>query len=350
MNLYIAKLDTLRFYAVAMVIIAHALEIWKWNLNTVFALPFGNSGVLIFFVLSGFLITSILITNNEQSNSKIIQNFYMRRLLRIFPIYYLYLTVMYSFNIDDIQTAGVMPWLYLTNIYMFANDSWLNSHSHLWTLAIEEQFYLVWPFLIVLFAKNRVVIKKILIGLVLFSILMRLTLSLYQIDYWPRIETFTLTNLDALAIGALLAMYYQSSNTQLKQYQYVLIIGGLVSYYLLYCLKIYLNLEATFLALSKVAVNCLAAGIIIYCLFSTQKYGIFHNAVTVYLGKISYGIYLYHNVLLTFHLQILSFFGLELAASLATKVFIAVPMTLLLAMISFHIVEKPLLNLKHKFK
>lgn len=123
----------------------------------IFFIPDGTFGVNMFFVLSGFLITSILLNvrsgTHTDSRSQIIKIFFARRVLRIFPIYYLLLLLLYGLNMGDVVSN---IWYYLTytiNIVYYKTGQ-LNAVSYIWTLAVEEQFYLLWPWLIVFVERN----------------------------------------------------------------------------------------------------------------------------------------------------------------------------------------------------
>src|SRR6185369_11926154 len=123
----------------------------------------GEFGVNMFFVLSGFLITSILLNEKVKNTGKqhftIIKNFFVRRVLRIFPIYYLVILLCclfgYQFVIDNIAYFVT----YTSNLLPYRSGQ-SNVLSHTWSLAVEEQFYIVWPWLIILI--NRKFIKYIL--------------------------------------------------------------------------------------------------------------------------------------------------------------------------------------------
>ena len=111
----------------------------------------GGLGVGLFFVLSGFLITGILLQGRPDGSAsgnrpRFMKQFYVRRFLRIFPIYYL---VLIGITILGSERSEVMPWLftYTTNIYIWDHLTFLR-FSHFWTLAVEEQFYLFWPLLL----------------------------------------------------------------------------------------------------------------------------------------------------------------------------------------------------------
>jgi peptidoglycan/LPS O-acetylase OafA/YrhL len=169
----------------------------------------GWVGVDLFFVLSGFLITGILY--DAKGGAHFFRNFYMRRVLRIFPLYYAFL-VLVLVLLPIVRPAGAIPaetqfwlWTYLSNI-LFARVGWegMPGHTtHLWSLAIEEQFYMLWP-LVVFFASRRRLVQ-ICIGAIVFAELTRLGLHYSAPD---GIAGYALmpARIDALAIGALVAV------------------------------------------------------------------------------------------------------------------------------------------------
>jgi len=156
---YIKQLDSLRAIAVILVIISH----WIPATNVINRIPNGAIGVDIFFVLSGFLISKILF--DQRNNAELlnipkftlVKNFYVRRTLRIFPIYYLTIFVLLLFSKStgtNIQSAFAYFLTYTSNFYFFKIQTWDGMVSHLWSLAVEEQFYLIWPW-IILFSNKK---------------------------------------------------------------------------------------------------------------------------------------------------------------------------------------------------
>ncbi|HET7898547.1 MAG TPA: acyltransferase, partial [Flavisolibacter sp.] len=162
---YIKQLDSLRAIAVILVIITHWFpEGHPLNFYTgVF------NGVDIFFVLSGFLITRILLENRKEAEAlgtsklQITRNFYIRRFLRIFPIYYAYILVLFILGPKTgTHIRENIPYFltYTANFY-FLQHKWEGMLSHLWSLSVEEQFYLLWPWLM-LFLRRTFVLPVIL--------------------------------------------------------------------------------------------------------------------------------------------------------------------------------------------
>ncbi|MEJ0081052.1 MAG: acyltransferase [Puia sp.] len=146
---YLPQLDSFRFFAVFLVIIYH----WLPN-NRINLIPNGYLGVTFFFVLSGFLISSNLLYQKREldkgliSFSKAFKSFYIRRTLRIFPLYFL--VIFLVFAIAPLAFGGHLLWYltYTPNFLVFRMQGWPGMLSHFWSLGVEEQFYLVWPFMI----------------------------------------------------------------------------------------------------------------------------------------------------------------------------------------------------------
>jgi peptidoglycan/LPS O-acetylase OafA/YrhL len=171
------------------------------------ALPLGELGVRLFFVLSGFLITTILlrcralIADGARAAS-VIGRFYLRRSLRIVPAFYALLAVMWFADIPEFRDS--LPWhlSYLSNLYLARLGEWHGSTSHLWSLAVEEQFYLVWPFAVLFLPLRRMnaILAMVVVGAAAFRML----------GVWNGWSPVTILVLpfgaaDSLALGALLA-------------------------------------------------------------------------------------------------------------------------------------------------
>jgi peptidoglycan/LPS O-acetylase OafA/YrhL len=171
---YIKQLDSLRAIAVILVVINH----WVPSSHIINKLPNGAIGVDIFFVLSGFLISKILFDSRNNVDlitipkSVLIKNFYVRRALRIFPIYYLTIFTLLFFSKStgtDIASSFVYFATYTSNFYFFNIKDWDGMISHLWSLAVEEQFYLIWPG-IIFYTKKKYFIY-VISGVILIGIL-----------------------------------------------------------------------------------------------------------------------------------------------------------------------------------
>lgn len=208
---YMPVLDGVRGVAVLLVVIHHIYlrAPISHPVDGVFAWLGHASwtGVDLFFVLSGFLITGILLDARESPTY--FRAFYWRRLVRIFPLYYAFLAVVFlAVPLAIGQPAFGVPaadqwwfWLYLSNFYM--TDAWVAPGlDHLWTLAIEEQFYMVWPAVVYGLGRDR--LRTLCLVLLPAVFLLRVVLSLTGTD-GQEIYVSTWTRFDTLAAGALLA-------------------------------------------------------------------------------------------------------------------------------------------------
>ncbi len=209
----IAPLDGLRGLAILLVMGFHLVEVcgqWRgreWlseGLRVLFR-P-GWSGVDLFFVLSGFLITGILLDSRDSPHY--FRNFYARRTLRIFPLYYAFLAVMMflvapaSGEFDEMRRTQAWYWSYAANWLYAIDNRWSGPATHLWSLAIEEQFYIFWPLLVYLLSRRRVLV--LCACLILGAPCLR-ALFLCSGSRWLMAYAATPCRLDPLAVGALIA-------------------------------------------------------------------------------------------------------------------------------------------------
>ena len=175
---------------------------------------YGSYGVELFFVLSGFLITGILYDTRNKPHY--FRNFYMRRLLRIFPLYYGVLALVFFVaplipllrgpTLDYLVDRQAWAWLYAVNIYIAIQGDWSFSYlEHFWSLAIEEHFYFFWPLVVFLLARRPRTLIAVSLAVSLCAMLSRLIGSLVGLSWWT-IYVLTPFRLDGLALGAFLAV------------------------------------------------------------------------------------------------------------------------------------------------
>jgi peptidoglycan/LPS O-acetylase OafA/YrhL len=250
----------------------------------------GQCGVPLFFVLSGFLITRILLYSKLYPNY--FKQFYMKRVLRIFPLYYLYLII--TFFLLPLLTHHQLPdwsmtwyyYFYLQNIPMTFNLKAADI-PHLWSLAVEEHFYLVWPIIVYFFSDKATV--RIIAGIVLFALLCRIILIHFGIGTYY----FTLTTFDSLALGAFLALNEKYKWLNMKN---MLQIAFITVMPLFLAFPFATGLGNNFVQYFKnpiISIFCM--GLIgLVSMNNYQANYFFKNRFLRYTGKISYGLYVFH--------------------------------------------------------
>ncbi|MEO7356301.1 MAG: acyltransferase [Ignavibacteria bacterium] len=346
---FMPQLDSLRAFAVFFVLVEH----WLYHFEWLKIIPFGMIGVTLFFVLSGFLITQILISSRLNIEAKggtkiqVLKQFYIRRTLRIFPIYYLTLFILYILNVQGIREKFLWFLFYASNIYFYKINDWAGNLSHLWTLAVEEQFYIIWPF-IILFIPKKYLLKSI-IGIIIFGPVFRTYLFIISggTDWGSTfIHILTPSCMDCFGLGALLAYYKVFGNCKnilsSKQALIFLIIN-------IACVVI-----LSFFEENAISVFLFRFNISVICMFIIYKsitgfHGvagkILENPVIMFLGKISYGLYLYHN----FIPIIYAFLGLPPVQNINVNFILQLSILIIISTLSWYLIEKPINSLKKYF-
>ena len=352
---YIPQFDSIRAIAVLLVIFHH----WLPKKSIINFLPNGPLGVNIFFVLSGFLITGILLKDKKQSEdsglnkTSIFKNFYIRRTLRIFPIYYLLLIILWFLNDPDIKEHGCYYFTYTSNILFYSQQFFPTRLSHLWSLAVEEQFYILWPWLIIL------VNKKFLPYLISLFIVIGISSNYIFVNKNWWVAIFTPACFDAFAIGGILSWLtlYRQDVIALIQPKFKWIFSIVIVLFLLDVFNLSFLPRRTSHAL-------LAVTIIYYCLFknnNTIMNFILNNKWLMWIGKISYGVYLYHLFVPELWMWIIKKFTLWNIDLFFNKAMPALikpwwlfiqefSFLMLICFVSWKLIEKPINNLKRKFE
>ncbi len=347
------QMDGLRALAVMGVGCAH------WVNPYPFGFPAG-SGVLLFFVISGFLITGILMdcwTPGEGSSARTmaLRNFYIRRVLRIFPLYYATLAGAFLLNIEPVRQTIYWHVTYVTNFYLFLHHDWHGRISHFWSLAVEEQFYLLWP-VFILFAPRRLLWKSIL-GMVIVAPIFRIGLTMLS-PQEKMVAVLTPSCFDALGIGALLACTMREHHgfcRALKLSRILLLVGfpAFVLTFALYRFGVWPHLTGSIFQTFLVMFYG-------WLVFGTVKG--FHGIgrilswrPMVYLGQISYGLYILHYFAPWFswwllaHLRFSEKQAIIILENPFENIIILMALTLGGAMISWHFFEQPINRLKKYF-
>ncbi len=343
------QLDSLRGLAIAGVIVSHLhFE------SPLLQIGWGRYGVELFFVLSGFLITGILLKAREQvdagrrTGGAAVRQFFIRRVLRIFPIYYLTLAVTAIIGIAPVRETLGWHLLYASNIYFALRGDWNGPISHLWSLAVEEQFYLFWPWLI-LFLPRRWLRLAIVIAVVAGP-LYRLGCVLLGANAIAT-ESLLFGCLDGLGIGSLLA-YLRWDDTLPEWFQRA---GGWIALPLVLFFQsvvIFPQLVQAELVAGRTCravlfgwvVQRAAAG------FRGVPGAMLSFAPLAWLGRISYGLYLFHNFAFDVAQKVLHYgFRIELPPTLAVWRTTMVAGSVLMAAVSWRYFEAPINRFKERF-
>jgi peptidoglycan/LPS O-acetylase OafA/YrhL len=299
---HIKGLDTLRAFAVLFVIIQH----WGppfddrtpiGNFVKCILLPNGADSVYVFFVLSGFLITSILLKakmNDQRSNrGVIVKNFIARRIFRIFPIYYLTLFSLFFFFDHGISENLSYFTTYTLNIKSFNANHFISCFAHSWTLSVEEQFYLFWPWLIIFI--NDKYLKHLFVA----SIIIGMVSTYITLEMTHHIEPFLVTDcLDSFGIGGLYAYICVKGKHRSKFEKMIKVIVPVFFLIRLFWNTCFYLVKPLYgICWAKSVDSIIAIWLIIVIINNrsevVRKY-LLENRFLNFIGKISYGIYIYH--------------------------------------------------------
>jgi peptidoglycan/LPS O-acetylase OafA/YrhL len=344
--MYFKQIDALRCYAALQVIVLHMHYEGGPYLFT--ELLWSVSGVPLFFIISGFLITGILLdrkANSQEGVKASLKVFYIRRALRIFPIYYLTVLVVLVF-VPAYRGNSVYDLFYLSNwrygLLGYFPDSPV---PHFWSLAVEEQFYLIWPLLILLV--NPRYIFHTLAGILIaagvgHAVLYEMGLAFFS--------AATISCLCFLGSGALLAWLWKSKQWIFRRIS-DLFLPLIIIHFAIIAGTFYYPVN--FPDLAKFFFSLLVSTAIV-ARFAIGFEGRIARALTenkavVYLGKISYGLYVYH-LLAIFPLSVFKkIFGAEMIYSHNVEATVKIGLTVIIAALSWQFIEKPINNLKDKF-
>jgi peptidoglycan/LPS O-acetylase OafA/YrhL len=347
---YRPQLDGLRAVAVAAVAWSH------WERPYQFGIPFGT-GVHLFYVLSGFLITGILLNVRERADrTEGLKAFYIRRALRIFPAFYLTLALAWAADIPPVRDTFWWHALYVSNVQVVMSGEWPGAISHFWSLAVEEQFYLAWPWLIV-FAPRRWLGPAILAAIGCGPVF---RYWLATLDYHEALlAVLTPGSLDSLGVGAWLALAARDHDSEPEMasrdpwsaFRRLSLVAGAGWVGLLIWERLATPLPLPLPLLSvKQTLQAIVFGWIVLNAsigFRGIPGRILSAQPVVYVGRISYGVYLAHG----FAGAMLATIGLSSHTMPEPWRFIALAtVTVAVAAASWRFYEAPINRLKAKFR
>ncbi len=363
---YQPELDGLRFYAFVGVFVCHSLPLddqfyrrlhmpmpWMWGAF----IRSGGAGVDLFFALSAFLITSLLLRERETTGGISLRLFYIRRALRIWPLYFLVVALGVVFAHTGSSQSfrwfyyQRLPWYYVGGYLLFVGN-WVYAVfgaaesicAPLWTVSIEEQFYLIWPAIMKGLERRGILIAGILTFLLSTASQVGIVLAGANRNY---IEYGSASRFNSLAVGILLALWAPRLATlPTSRVRLLLLAGGLTAWIGSYSARFTdqpgpASMRAVLVRLTV----SLASGAILWgCLHSRSK--LLTGDWVVRLGKISYGLYMFHFMGIVL-VQTL-FHPVSRPELLGTKA-LAFVVTVVVAFASYRWFESPFLRLKDRF-
>lgn len=369
-KIFFPGLNSLRAIGAIAVFIGHVEQLRKMSglRNNLFEFPFfrsgaGHLGVILFFVLSGFLITYLLLEENRRTGTIAIKKFYVRRVLRIWPLYYWALLIAFFImpflfaeypgrDLDNFIPKFVLDILFVPNISLIAIGG-ISGASHLWSIGVEEQFYLMWPAIIKRFYNYALY--------ALIAIFIGITLLPHAIDFtnhrfihgdaktFKTISSFFYQfKINAMALGGIIAWLYHKHkaavlNIIFKRYVEIPVFLSTAILWLsgwkpkMFVDEFYSVLFAVVIA--NVALNPKPV-------FSLR------NKLLDFYGSISYGFYVYHWVVIIIVLKLLMPILDDSYGTVVTDIAIysaCLLFTTLVSYVSYHYFEKRILTLKQRF-
>jgi peptidoglycan/LPS O-acetylase OafA/YrhL len=355
---YMPQLDSLRAFAIFSVMLVHWLP-EDFLIQKTFV---GNMGLKMFFVLSGFLITKILVQNKQKITEKKItvsryfKQFYIRRTLRIFPVYYATLLIIYILDVFPVRESWQWHATYMSNWFLYFKGDWYGWTSHFWTLSVEEQFYLLWPIVILVTPISR--LKLVLYSTILLSVVFKLFCYYNNV---PLIEILTPSCFDAFAIGGILA--HQSlvlTKEEFKKHYLLsnpLFFVGIIGYAFLILINHtsdsgWLGSNNLFWEVFHSAIGAIIFVFIIAKAsvgFSGITGKILENKLLIYLGKVSYSSYIFHELMPQLADWLYQSIGVNKPQDVYVNFGVYFILTIALSTLSWYVLESPMLKLKRKF-
>lgn len=360
-KLFFGGLNELRAFA-ALAVVFHHIELYKHRLNISslydihlinnFVENLGKNGVYVFFVLSGFLITYLLLEEKSITGKISISKFYGRRILRIWPLYFIilgigffllplvYKTFPNFFEGQKFYNERIENLVYGKNlllfVFFFSNVALqtfgpVAGAAQSWSVSVEEQFYFIWPWIVKFFSN--------ILGIVLLLIIIVITVINYKINSFvsfPYLQAFLSSfNIDFMAIGGIVAIIYRNYKDMVQQLMTNKIVIALILFSILFHL---------FFEISHITLG-LSFGLLIL-LFIENNIQIKLFSV---LGKWSYGIYMYHPLVMYFSFSLVDQMNIKSLTGVNLVYYILIiGITVLLSYFSYQYIELYFLRLKHK--
>lgn len=360
-SIYFKNLNGLRFIAAFSVVLAHT-ELLKslHGFSNINDLAFyqntnGHIGVILFFVLSGFLITYLLL-KEESDNGKIsIKHFYVRRILRIWPLYFLMVLISFIVYLFSSKVFGVNGWWGYFSIFPNVSKAlgyYYDGVVHLWSIGVEEQFYLIWPFLLILTSKfKKIRLRLLLLIFVSISILphvlwyLQSHFNFLSATTFQFLDRFTkMFKINSMALGGIAGLIvFKGKKFSVFDSRFVRLI--------LFFLPFVMWYSGFHFNVFNDEIYTLLFALILYLFASYDETIDLEHKWLTKLGQISYGVYVYHWLVILVMFKVVKLFKISNLLLVNLIIYLGgVLTTFLISYLSYHYFEKRFLNLKTKFE
>ncbi len=368
-HIYFRGLNGLRFFAALAVMITH-IELIKGQMmfeylyeSSPLVFELGSLGVIFFFVLSGFLITYLLLSEKERTGTIQVGYFYLRRVLRIWPLYFLIVALGF-FALPHLDFMKVDYFMQFKNQYTVVNlflfvlmlpnlaFAMYNPLPHIgqtWSIGVEEQFYLLWP-LLVKRSKNLLrTLAIVILGLIAAKVIILLVYRAMPGSPALKVikDVFAMFKIESMAIGGIGAwMVFEKKYYYRLLNNYILIFSIISIFLLIYYTPPFIQ-DAVFLVYSVLFLL-----LILNVALNRRSFLLLENGVFRFLGNISYGIYMYHMIVIAAVLGAMKYLQLPIGNSLPAQLVLytaSIGFSILIAWLSYAYFEKLFLHAKARF-
>jgi peptidoglycan/LPS O-acetylase OafA/YrhL len=366
-TVYIPQFDIIRFFAAFMIVIYHSYIAWKGWYGLPGVLSNGTYkdftsigqhidqflrnlpiGVDIFFFISGYLLTYLLVVEKEKFGKVNIPNFYIRRGLRIWPLYFFLVALapLLVYWLGEKQPTYWPTIALINNFETIHTQQWVYPFAHFWSICIEEHFYLFWPIIIAFIPVKKLPLAITM--LIAFSWLYKIYTYIYLPSNWYQLYLHTFSRMDVILLGGLLAVFYLKKPFTFKLHWASMLVISLILV-LLFAFDDMSNYDNMLNGVTRKFTYMILMGLLMMdLLFNPDRTRYFHKMKPLlYLGKVSYGIYMYGNILVLVVIKkILQQYQI---GNIYIYFFLVFSLSLIIPVISYELLEKPFLKLKQKF-
>lgn len=339
---YLSGLHGIRAVAAFSVLISHITTAYfGYNTYSQFLINLSSVGVTMFFVLSGFLISFIALKKSTEYLN--IKNFYVRRILRIWPIYYLFLSIalviLYLMRSENLAYSYFYIFL-LANVPISLGIG-IPLITHLWSIGVEEQFYLIYPHIL---KQKKIKLSSILIALILILFAAKIIFGFINHDSFIY-HFLQLSRFDCMLIGGLTAYLYIEGKKILAIFNNETI---QITLWICLILLSFCSIKICQPFIHEV-ISIITAGIIIGQINIKKRVVNLDSKPLQFLGEISYGIYIFHPIMIALSIWLKAQLNIH---GLSEHIFVylsSIILTIAIAYFSYNLIEKHFINMKHRF-